>query len=148
MSIKLNDKESAKTFNIFLAVQKNMYVILNLWLLVIVFSIAEAQDYGAVKPLKFRMNPAPDGHRCGVCPTYFQKICAFDFTSNSTFIFDNHCVMDLYNCMERTAFFPMKYEKCLFFGNFAYVHGFKHEDIDYGEDHVVVKQSKKTPDFI
>uniref|UniRef100_A0A2A4K377 Kazal-like domain-containing protein n=1 Tax=Heliothis virescens TaxID=7102 RepID=A0A2A4K377_HELVI len=108
----------------------------------------EAQDYGAIPPLKFRMNPAPDGHRCGVCPTYFQKICAFDFKTNSTFIFDNHCVMDLYNCMERTGFFPMKYEKCLFFGNFAYVHGFKHEDIDYGEDHVIVKQSKKNPDFI
>lgn len=109
---------------------------------------ADAQDYGRVEPLTYRINPAPDGHRCGVCPTYFQKICAFDPKSNSTYIFDNHCVMDLYNCMEDSAFFPMKYEKCLYFGNFAYVHGYKHEDLDYGEEHLTVLHSKKNPDFI
>ncbi|CAH0699209.1 unnamed protein product [Spodoptera exigua] len=86
--------------------------------------------------------------RCGVCPTYFQKICAFDFKSNSTFIFDNHCIMDLYNCMESSAFTPIKYEKCLYFGNFAYVHGYKYEDMDYGEDHITVYHSKKNPDFV
>ncbi|KAF9795320.1 hypothetical protein SFRURICE_004692, partial [Spodoptera frugiperda] len=112
------------------------------------FIRADAQDYGRVEPLTYRINPAPDGHRCGVCPTYFQKICAFDPKSNSTYIFDNHCVMDLYNCMEDSAFFPMKYEKCLYFGNFAYVHGYKHEDLDYGEEHLTVLHSKKNPDFI
>ncbi|CAH0699210.1 unnamed protein product [Spodoptera exigua] len=124
-----------------------MYVRLTLWLLCVVFSV-EAQDYGPIEPLNYRLNPAPDGHRCGVCPTYFQKICAFDFKSNSTFIFDNHCIMDLYNCMESSAFTPIKYEKCLYFGNFAYVHGYKYEDMDYGEDHITVYHSKKNPDFV
>lgn len=42
----------------------------------------------------------------------------------------------------------MRYDKCLFFGNFGYVHGYKYEDMDYGEDHIVVKHSQKNPDFI
>lgn len=45
-------------------------------------------------------------------------------------------------------FTPMKYEHCVYFGNFAYVHGFKYEDMDYGEKNVMVKGSKKNPDFI
>ncbi|XP_060810400.1 uncharacterized protein LOC106129348 [Amyelois transitella] len=97
---------------------------------------------------EYKRNPAPDGHRCGVCPTYFQKICAFDLINNSTFIFDNHCIMDIYNCIEGTEFVPLNYDRCLFFGNFAYVHGLKREDKDYGEDHYIVKNSKKNPDFI
>ncbi|KAF9416708.1 hypothetical protein HW555_006021 [Spodoptera exigua] len=56
--------------------------------------------------------------------------------------------MDLYNCMESSAFTPIKYEKCLYFGNFAYVHGYKYEDMDYGEDHITVYHSKKNPDFV
>ncbi|CAD0195635.1 unnamed protein product [Chrysodeixis includens] len=98
--------------------------------------------------LQFIRNPAPDGHRCGICPMYFQKICAFDLTSNNTYIFDNHCVMDLYNCIEGAAFVQMKYERCLYFGNFGYVHGYKYEDMDYGEDRIVVKHTQKNPDFI
>ncbi|KAJ8734633.1 hypothetical protein PYW08_013883 [Mythimna loreyi] len=127
---------------------ETMDVKLDLLFVFFVFSGIEAQDYGPLKPLAYKREPAPDGHRCGVCPTYFQKVCAFDFLTNSTHIFDNHCVMDLYNCIEATEFAPMKYEKCLFFGNFAYVHGYKHEDEDYGEDHIIVKNSKKNPDFI
>ncbi|XP_049887462.1 uncharacterized protein LOC126381933, partial [Pectinophora gossypiella] len=95
----------------------------------------------------YKRNPAPDGHRCGVCPHYFQKICAFNFQTNSTYIFDNHCIMDLYNCIEGTEFQTITYEHCLYFGNFGYVHGFKYEDEDYGEDHVIIKGSKKNPDY-
>ncbi|KAJ0181026.1 hypothetical protein K1T71_003111 [Dendrolimus kikuchii] len=122
--------------------------ILSLWIAFLVFSACKSWDYGEQKRIEYKRNPAPDGHRCGVCPTYYQKICAFDFSSNSTFIFDNHCVMDLYNCIEGTGFSPLKYEHCVYFGNFAYVHGYKYEDYDYGEDHIVVKNSKKHPDFI
>lgn len=46
------------------------------------------------------------------------------------------------------VFSPMKYEHCLFFGNFAYVHGFKYEDMDYGEDHIVIKNTPKNADFV
>ncbi|KAL0895942.1 hypothetical protein ABMA27_011947 [Loxostege sticticalis] len=84
---------------------------------------------------------------CGVCPTYFQKICAFSFGTNTTFIFDNHCIMDLYNCIEGTDFIPLKFEHCVFFANFGYVHGYKYEDFDYGEDHIVVKNTNKNPDL-
>ncbi|XP_052757715.1 uncharacterized protein LOC113522798 isoform X2 [Galleria mellonella] len=98
--------------------------------------------------IEYKRNPAPDGHRCGVCPTYFQKICAFNFKNNSTHIFDNHCIMDLYNCIEGAEFIPMNYEQCLYFGNFAYVHGYKYEDEDYEGDHIIVKGSKKNPDFV
>ncbi|XP_028030009.1 uncharacterized protein LOC114242903, partial [Bombyx mandarina] len=98
--------------------------------------------------LEYKKDPAPDGHRCGICPTYFQKICAFDASTNNTFIFDNHCVMDLYNCLQGTEFVTLHYDKCLYFGNFAYVHGYKYEDLDYGEDHIIVKDTVKNPDFV
>ncbi|RVE43257.1 hypothetical protein evm_012087 [Chilo suppressalis] len=105
-------------------------------------------DYGEGSKMQYKRNPAPDGHRCGICPTYLQKICAFNFETNATFIFDNHCIMDLYNCIDGTDFVPMKYEHCIYFGNFGYVHGHKYEDVDYGEDHIIVKHSKKNPDFV
>ncbi|XP_073941330.1 uncharacterized protein isoform X1 [Choristoneura fumiferana] len=98
--------------------------------------------------MEFKQFPAPDGHRCGVCPTYMQKICAFDMSTNSTYIFDNHCIMDLKNCIEGTDFTPLNYEHCLYFGNFAYVHGFKYEDQDYDESHFIVTGSHKNPDFV
>ncbi|KPJ06705.1 hypothetical protein RR48_11752 [Papilio machaon] len=100
------------------------------------------------RPLVYKKNPAPDGHRCGLCPTYYQKTCGFNMQDNTTYIFDNHCIMDLYNCFEGTEFITMNYNKCLYFGNFAYVHGFKNEDKDYGEDHFIIKGSKKNPDFV
>ncbi|XP_063546280.1 uncharacterized protein LOC134754132 [Cydia strobilella] len=103
--------------------------------------------YNVLGQLKYRKNPAPDGHRCGICPTYYRKICAFDFTTNLTYIFDNHCVMDLYNCIHATDFEQTNYGACLYFGNFAYVHGLKYEDQDYDEDHIMVIGAKKNPDF-
>ncbi|XP_013167303.1 PREDICTED: uncharacterized protein LOC106117501 [Papilio xuthus] len=105
-------------------------------------------NYEYDRPLVYKKNPAPDGHRCGLCPTYYQKTCGFNMQDNSTYIFDNHCIMDLYNCFEGTEFITMNYNKCLYFGNFAYVHGFKNEDKDYGEDHFIIKGSKKNPDFV
>lgn len=45
-------------------------------------------------------------------------------------------------------FVPLKYENCLYFGNFGYVHGFKFEDMDYGENHVKVINTKKNPDYV
>ncbi|CAK1548235.1 unnamed protein product [Leptosia nina] len=105
-------------------------------------------SYDDVVGIEYKQNPAPDGHRCGICPTYFQKICAFNFDTNATYIFDNHCIMDLYNCIHGAEFIPMKYENCLLFGNFAYVHGTKKEDYDYEEDHIAIINSKKNPDFV
>ncbi|VVC90932.1 unnamed protein product [Leptidea sinapis] len=97
--------------------------------------------------LIYKRNPAPDGHRCGICPTYFEKICAFNFGSNSTYIFDNHCVMDLFNCLHGTEYIPLNYENCLHFGNFGYVYGIKREDLDYEEREYAIINSKKNPDF-
>ncbi|KAI5642447.1 hypothetical protein NE865_05474 [Phthorimaea operculella] len=97
--------------------------------------------------VEYKTNPAPDGHRCGVCPTYFQKVCAFNLQNNATFIFDNHCIMDIYNCVKGTEYQPMTYENCLYFGNFAYVHGYKKEDEDYGEDHLTVYAAAKNPPY-
>lgn len=45
-------------------------------------------------------------------------------------------------------FNPIRYEQCIYFGNFAYVHGFKYEDLDYGEDHIIIKNTKKNPDYL
>ncbi|XP_075987501.1 uncharacterized protein LOC142984072 [Anticarsia gemmatalis] len=128
-----------------------MYTKLKLCILFFVFTTGECAHFDVTSEeghVPFAVNPAPDSHRCGVCPTYFQKICAYDVFTKRTFIFDNHCIMDLYNCLEGTQFSPMEYDKCLYFGNFAYVHGYKYEDMDYGENHIVVKNSKKNPDFI
>lgn len=50
--------------------------------------------------------------------------------------------------MEFTDFVPLNYENCLYFGNFAYVHGYTYEDEDYGEDTFIIKGSKKNPDFV
>ncbi|OWR47378.1 hypothetical protein KGM_213087 [Danaus plexippus plexippus] len=55
--------------------------------------------------------------------------------------------MDLFNCIHGTDFTQMKYENCLYFGNFAYVHGTRFEDADYMEDHFAIKNSKKNKDF-
>ncbi|CAB3236901.1 unnamed protein product [Arctia plantaginis] len=128
-----------------------MFRELTLCTLFLVIKQGRCIDFGASSDeghLKYKQNPAPDGHRCGLCPTYMQKICAFDFDTTSTYIFDNHCIMDLFNCRRGTNFQPVGYDKCMYFGNFAYVHGFKYEDMDYNEDNVLVMGSKKNIDFI
>ncbi|XP_045502879.1 uncharacterized protein LOC123699872 [Colias croceus] len=113
------------------------------------YRFCNGASYDDIIGIEYKTNPAPDGHRCGICPTYFQKICAFNFQTNSTYIFDNHCVMDLYNCIHGTVFVQLKrYENCLYIGNFAYVHGIKREDSDYGEDHIGIIDTKKNPDFV
>nr|XP_034841511.1 uncharacterized protein LOC117997353 [Maniola hyperantus] len=114
----------------------------NLWFLCIIFYLCKGDTR-----LKFE-KPPREGHRCGICPTYMQKLCGFDFQTNQTYIFDNICIMDLFNCIHGTEFIKLNYENCLYFGNFAYVHGIKHEDYDYGEDHISITNSKKNPDFV
>ncbi|XP_041974322.1 uncharacterized protein LOC121729768 [Aricia agestis] len=84
---------------------------------------------------------------CGTCPAYFQKVCAHDISTSSTFIFDNECVMNLYNCKHKTEFVRVNYERCLFFGNFAHLQGLNNDDYDYG-DHITVKYVKKNSDFV
>ncbi|XP_026324326.1 uncharacterized protein LOC113233411 [Hyposmocoma kahamanoa] len=113
-----------------------------------ILALGAATKTPAVPGIKFKQNPAIDNHRCGVCPTYFQKICAFSFANNATYIFDNHCIMDVYNCIEGTDFITITYEHCVHFGNFAYVHGYKYEDEDYGEDNIIIKSSAKNPPYV
>ncbi|XP_045455840.1 uncharacterized protein LOC123665600 [Melitaea cinxia] len=120
---------------------------INLFVLFSIFGLHRTLHYDDGPGIEFK-KPPTEGRRCGICPTYFHKLCAFDFQTNETYIFDNVCIMDLYNCIHGTEFVKLNYENCLYFGNFAYVHGLKYEDYDYGEDHFIITNSKKNPDFV
>lgn len=55
---------------------------------------------------------------------------------------------ELYILILFSDFVPLTYEHCVYFGNFAYVHGYKYEDADYGEDQYIVKSALKNPPYV